>query len=74
MLVAGTSEYIHAASTRAKASVPCSVKTLSLIPAGRKTHAELIERPVHCHGDEALARWPKCQSNLLPYGVPHASR
>ena len=39
-LVAGTSEYIHAARTSAKASVPCRVKTLSLRPVGRKNQAE----------------------------------
>ena len=45
MLVAGTSEYIHAARTRANASVPCRVNTLSLMPAGRNTHAELMSAP-----------------------------
>ena len=46
MFVEGTSEYIHPASTRAKASVPCNVNTLSRSPVGRKNHAELMSAPL----------------------------
>src|ERR1022692_2580419 len=41
-LVAGTSEYIHVARTRANASEPCRVNTSPFSPFGRKNHAELI--------------------------------
>src|SRR5664279_4679311 len=45
-LVAGTSEYIHAARTRAKANVPCSVNTLSFSSAGSRNQDELIRAPL----------------------------
>src|ERR1039458_4119560 len=44
--VEGTSEYIHAARISAKASVPCTVNSLSLSSVGRKNHAELIRAPL----------------------------
>src|ERR1022692_1882753 len=45
-LVAGTSEYVHAARTSANASEPCRVNTLSFRLLGRKDHAELMRAPL----------------------------
>jgi hypothetical protein len=45
-LVAGTSEYIQAARTSAKASVPCRVNTSSFRARGRKNHAEHMKTPL----------------------------
>ena len=55
-LVEGTSEYIHAASTRANARVPCTVKSLSRSTAGRKNQAELIRAPLTATVTEGLVR------------------
>ena len=44
--VAGTSEYIHEASTPAKTSEPWREKTSSLSDGGRKNQAELIRAPL----------------------------
>ena len=45
-LVAGTSEYIQAASTSAKASGPCNVNTSSRNARGRKNQAEVMRAPL----------------------------
>jgi hypothetical protein len=45
-LVAGTSEYIHAARTSANASEPCRVNVSSFRAVGRKNHAKLMKAPL----------------------------
>ena len=45
-LVAGTSEYIHAARTSANASVPCNVNSSPFRPLGRKNQAKLMKAPL----------------------------
>ena len=45
-MVAGTSEYIHAARTSANASEPCKVNVSSFRPRGSKNHATLMNTPL----------------------------